>query len=191
MTTRTSLPLKHLTVFVALLGLLIGGCDAFQGVSAEPLTLTSEGSEPGWSRATGGGVSADCPSSWTLEVTNRATRAWRCAHPAAHESPGGCGLTVYGAKGAKNLDELIKHMQPEIEAYSDESELLSSDRSTLGSQEAQSFVLDQIVDEHKVRGWYRLALVDDTGWLAHCILPEEYIESDEEQVQEILDRIQL
>ena len=165
------------------------GCDQLAGVSAEPLRLSTEQPEEGWNYAEGGGVTAACPRSWTLEVTNRRTRAWRCSHPASLESPAGCGLTLYEARRANTLGELAELMEPQIMDYSEESTLVSRERKSLGGQEAEEFVVDQVMNEQPVRAWYRVVLRENVGWLAHCILPEDYVERDEEVVKEIFERI--
>lgn len=174
---------------LALLGLVgLTGCD---NVTAEPLRITSEQSEQGWSFATADGVTAACPRTWTLETTNHRRRAWRCSHPQSGQGPGGCGLTVYGTGGASNLDELADRMRPQILDYSEESEVLSESRTTLGEQPAHQFVVRQVINEVPVKGWYRLVQEERRSWLAHCILPEEHLEADEEVVGQIFERISL
>lgn len=191
-----------LTLFLALLmgaGLL--ACE--KAPTAEPLRLSAEQPEAGWTYATADGITAACPRSWTLADMRHPRRPWRCIHPSGLDGHAVCGLTVYPTQGATTLQELVDIMTPELEDYGARSEILSTGETTLGGHDAWEFVIEQTMSQTRfgedgeymeyfdVRSWYRLALIDGMAWLGHCSIPEELAEDEEQLVEEIFERIEM
>lgn len=174
-----------------ILPFLLTACDSLDGPRTEPLRLTSEPSERGWNYATGSGVTAACPTNWTLEQTIRPNRAWRCRHHAAHEGVAGCGLTVYRARGADTLEELRARIQPEVESYGESMEIIRSGPTTLGGLDAYELEVTQVIDGAPFHSWYRMTRREDLAWLGHCIIPADHVEEDREVVEAIFERISL
>lgn len=185
-------PRLRALILLLSIAFLTTGCEIWRGgVSATPLTRTAEQPEEGWVYAQGGDVRAACPTQWTLELSEHHTRAWRCRYPDTTAGTFTCGLTIYPKRGAKDLDQLVQIFQPDIEAYGDESELLSSQRASLGGEPSQLFILDQTFDETQTRGFYHLAFRPEGAWLAHCLIPREQADADRAIVDEIFERIEL
>ncbi len=173
------------------LGLFIAGCDLFSSPETPPLRLTSEHTEAGWNYATDGEVVAACPTTWTLEMVNRPSRAWRCRHHATVDGVAGCGLTVYRARGADTLEKLRDRIQPEIEGYGSAMEVISSGPSELGGLDAYEIEVTQTIEGSDYHGWYRMTRREDLAWLGHCIIPVDSVEEDRETVDAIFERISL
>ena len=190
--TKAERPLRaSLLSALLLVSLCLGACDALDGPKTDPLRLTSDPSEPGWNYATDGEVVAACPTNWTLEQTVRPNRAWRCRHHDAIEGVAGCGLTVYRARGADTLEELRDRIQPEIEGYGEDMEVLRSGRSTLGGLDAYELEVTQRINGAPFHSWYRMTRRDTLAWLGHCIIPVNHVDEDREVVEAIFERIQL